>query len=135
MKAWLVTWEWIGDHAKRADVIAAVLNPRLSAERVRNVLELLYANEYYSLGERMAYAANRKKNPYPAVFGRVDGVQWRGQITCGHNPFLFARLVDDLQLALDEHGAEQATWKEHPRPNRAWTRSDHEDDERSEEGG
>jgi hypothetical protein len=132
MKAWLVTWEWVGDHAKRADVIAAVLNPRLSTKRVRDIVELLYANEYYSLRERMACARDRRTNPYPAVFGSVDGVQWPGQITCGHNPFLFARLVDDLQPARDEGGAEQATWKERPRPNLAWTRSDHEDDGRPE---
>jgi hypothetical protein len=132
MKAWLVTWKSVGDHAKRGDVIAAVLNPRLSAKRVRDIVELLYANEYYSLRERMACAANREKNPYPGVFGSVDGVQWQGQITCGHNPFLFARRVDDLQLVHDESGLEQATWKERPRPNLAWTRSDHEDDERAE---
>jgi hypothetical protein len=134
MKAWLVTWEWVGDHAKRADVIAALLNPRLSAKRVGDIVELLYANEYYSLGERMAYIPKKKKNPYPAVFGRVDGVQWRGQITCGHNPFLFARLVDDLRVAFDERGTEQATWKERPPPNLAWTRSDRAGDKRSEGG-
>ena len=28
MKAWLVTWEWMGDHAAVQDRIASILNPR-----------------------------------------------------------------------------------------------------------
>jgi hypothetical protein len=28
MKAWLVTWEWAGDHARREDKVAAIFNSR-----------------------------------------------------------------------------------------------------------
>jgi hypothetical protein len=116
MKAWLVTWEWAGEHAKRKDKVAAIFNSRLSAERIREFVEFIYLSEY-CLGERMAYALHKDKNPYPAHFGSLKGVKREGQIHCGHNPHLFARLVDDLAVERDEHGNEKATWKERPKPD------------------
>jgi hypothetical protein len=48
-------------------------------------------------GEKMDCARDRKRNPYPATFGATrDGRTWAGEIICGHNPFLHARLVYDL---------------------------------------
>jgi hypothetical protein len=106
MKAWLVTWEWVSDHAKRDDKIAAVLNSRLSESRVKKLVEFLYANDSYAVSEKMAVAQRRRDNPYPA---KVE----RGVITCGHHPFLQARLVDDLRVEYDGHGMETAiAWKE-----------------------
>lgn len=40
-----------------------------------------------------------------------------GAIHCGDNPFLVARLVDDLGVERNEHGKETATWKERHKPN------------------
>jgi len=119
IKAWLVTWEWIGDHAKRDDKVAAILNPRLSGKRVREFVELFYLNTFYSLGERIAYTVNKKENPYPARFMDIGGVPWTGAIYCGDNPFLIARLVDDLAVERDGHGEETATWKDRHKPNPA----------------
>ena len=53
-KAWLVTWEWAGDHAKRADKVAAILNPRLGGDRVRELVEFLYMLDNSSLSEKLA---------------------------------------------------------------------------------
>ncbi len=117
MKAWLVTWEWCGDHAKRDDKVAAIFNVRSSSERVRELVEFIHLSAMYSLGERAAFAQNRKRNPYPAEFGITpDGVPWTGEITCGHNPFLRARLVDDLVVEDDLEGKEKLSWKERPKP-------------------
>jgi hypothetical protein len=41
-RAWLVTWEWAGDHAKRTDKVVAIFGPRLGGERVRELVEFLY---------------------------------------------------------------------------------------------
>ncbi len=127
IKAWLVTWEPIGNHCKGHDKVAAILNPRLSAARVRAFVEILYVNTCYSLSERMAYVANKKKNPYPAKFVDIDGVPWTAEIHCGHNPFLLARLVDEFAVRIDEHGKEAPIWKERSRPDMSrfpsWTRS------------
>jgi hypothetical protein len=99
VRAWLVTWEWCGDHAKRDDRVAAIYDSRLSPERVRGLVEMLYAQEEYTLSDRIAFCVgNRRKNPYPAVFLKVKGVPWVGEIHCGPNPYLRARLVDDLMV-------------------------------------
>lgn len=119
MKAWLVTWEWLGDHAKREEKVAAIFDSRLSGKRVREFVELLYLTENSSLSDRVKWARNKKLNPYPARFGTLDGGPWEGQIRCGHNPLLFARLVDDLTVKIDAEGKEIATWKERPKPKHA----------------
>jgi len=40
---------------------------------------------------------------------------WSGEITCGHNPYLRARLVDDLTVERHEDGKEEVKWKERPK--------------------
>ena len=112
MKAWLVTWEWAGDHAKVDDPLVAVLNPRWSASRIRELVEILYANAYYSLSERLRYANNRSFNPYPAEFGSVAGVSFEGAIYCGHNRWLYARKVKNLRVADDKSDREHLLWSE-----------------------
>ena len=120
-KAWLVTWEWAGDHAKRADKVAAILSPRLGGEHVRELVEFLYILDTASLSEKLSWAVSRDRNPYPAKFGTLNGVTWEGEILCGHNPWLLARLVDDLIVERDQEGKERATWKERPKPDMSWT--------------
>jgi hypothetical protein len=115
--AWLATWDWLGNHAKPKRKIAAIINPHWSPDHVREYLELIYVNSYYSLPERIAYAKNRSFNPYPAEFVRVNGVPWQGQITCGHNPSLFARLVDNLAATTETDDEEKLVWTERSRPN------------------
>lgn len=123
IKAWLVTWEWCSEHAKRDDKVAAIFNPRLGAERIREYVQFMYASESYTLSERMDWALDKTKNPYPAQFGTLDGVSWQGQIICGHNPWLEARLVDDLSVEVEPEGKEKPTWKERPKPDISWRRS------------
>jgi hypothetical protein len=119
-KAWLVTWEWAGDHAKPADKVVAIFNPHFGGGRVRELVEILYMQSMASLSERVSWALDRSRNPYPAQFGRLDNVPWGGEITCGHNPWLLARLVDDLTVEADADGKEHATWKERPKPDLSW---------------
>jgi hypothetical protein len=117
MKAWLVTWEWSGHDARRDDTVAAIFNARFGVERIREYVEFLYANETYTLRERMAWARDKKNNPYPAQFATLNDVPWEGEIICGHNPYLRARLVDDLSIEVLAEDKEKATWKERPKPN------------------
>ena len=114
---WLITWEWCGEHAKRDDKVAAVLNSRLPAEQVRRIVEFVYTSAYNSLSERLSYATGKAQNPYAASFSTLGRVKWEGQITCGHNPYLFARLVDNFIVKQNQDGEEEAEWKERPRPN------------------
>ncbi len=115
MNAWLITWEWIGDHAEVEDPIAAIINYRRSSEYVREVTEFLYVNSQFSLGERVGYAKTKATNPYPASYDTMDGEPLGGRIHCGHNPYLYARMVENLHAEVDESG-EQLRWQERPLP-------------------
>jgi hypothetical protein len=111
-KAWLVTWEWCGNHARRDPKVVAVFRPQLSGERVCELVEYLYSSSEYTLRERVHWTFNLKENPYRAQFGTIGGIPWSGEIVCGDNPFLKARLVDDLVV----DGENNVTWTECPRP-------------------
>ena len=117
MSHWLITWEWIGNHAETGEKIASILNYRLGGETVRQITERLYVNSTCSPGERLAYANNKRNNPYPAEFELVKGAHWQGRIMCGQNPCLYARLVDDLHVESDENGEERLIWSERQKPD------------------
>jgi hypothetical protein len=94
IKAWLVTWEHIGDNAGPKNSIALILNPRFSPEKVKEIIELLYIYSNSSIQEKMAYSKNASANPYKAEFCAISG-----HINCGKNPSLFGRKVTDLKIS------------------------------------
>jgi len=115
-KAWLVTWEHMGDRAQPERKIAAIFKPQLSGRRVRELVEFLYASLKYRPFEQLEIAFALRPNPYPAIFGSLkDGPAglWKGEVICGHNPWLQARLVDNLIIPTDG----EPTWQERPRPH------------------
>lgn len=120
--AWLITWEWVGNHARREDKIAAILSPRLTSDRIKEIVEVIYANKFYSYRERVAFAKDKKANPYPATFDDIEGIPWQGRLRCGHNPWLEARLVDNLFVFQDTGGEEQLSWDERPKPDISWVK-------------
>jgi hypothetical protein len=107
--AWLVTWEALGPRAEAEikDPVAAVLDPRLPGRRVTEIMELLYANAFYDLDERLDLVRRKHGNPYPAQFDVIDGAMWEGHITCGAHPFLEARRVDGLRVERDGGGQQR----------------------------
>jgi hypothetical protein len=127
--AWLVTWDWAGDHAAvpEREVIAAILRPQTSADTVKRIVEILYAaREYHPIDKHAALT----RNPYPAQYNTVtveqrmsDGTvftqhpPYAGQIVCGHNPLLYARLVDNLRVADLESPDAGLAWDERPPPS------------------
>jgi hypothetical protein len=110
-RVWLVTWEWVGDHAAHNPKIAAVLDSRIGAERVRELIEFLYLVTNSSSREKLEWAS-RKYNPYPAKFMDRNGVPWHRAIHCGDNPFLLARHASNVAVSLDASGNEQVTCDE-----------------------
>jgi hypothetical protein len=116
MRAWLITWEGSGNHNKLKNPIAAILSWRYSPERVRQLVEQIYINQTSTVDEQMIYAKNKKRNPYPAYYDTYEGANVTWQIYCGPNPYLHARLVEELCLERDENKREKLNWKESPRP-------------------
>jgi hypothetical protein len=107
MKAWLVTWEWLSNEATVADHIAAILNSRWSIQRVAQTVEFLYIKGTACASDMAAYARRSTSQPY-----RVEG-DFNGRMTCGHNPWLFARLVSNLKVSIDpETRLETIAWIE-----------------------
>jgi len=115
--AWLITWEWIGDHARMKDKVVAILNRRLSDETVRRFIEQLYILTTSNLTEKVSYARNRKNNPYQAEFNVINGIKYGGQIMCGHNPHLYGRIAKDISIEIDKNGKEILMWKENDLPS------------------
>jgi hypothetical protein len=112
--AWLVTWEWSGDHARVEDPVVALFNYRWPGETVRLVVEQIYSALKYSISDKFAVARNRKNTPYPAQARDIDGVPWLGEISCGNNPWLRARIVENVRLEIDTNGRRILNWDERP---------------------
>jgi hypothetical protein len=92
-RAWVVTWVGSNTHTQP---VVAVLDYRLGAKSVRDIVKLLFAVQQYTPEEQLRYVKSPKDNPYPAAVSMFQ------RITCGHNPFLFARQVSDLRMEGDE---------------------------------
>ncbi|MEK6374508.1 MAG: hypothetical protein AABO58_17625 [Acidobacteriota bacterium] len=122
VSAWLITWVPFGEENDPSrQEVAAILNYRFSAERVRQIVDVLHQNRLYTVGEKLRFMSTPQANPYPAEFEPVaGGGRWQGHIWCGHEPQLFARLVTDLRVTGSPPN-EAITWKERPRPeNLKW---------------
>jgi hypothetical protein len=78
-KAWLVSWDAMGECELKGKV-AAVLNSRLSPERVAAVVEIPYASLTYSNLEKALSAARPKVAACRATTEAAD------RIHCGPNP-------------------------------------------------
>ncbi len=107
MKAWLITWDWANDAAAVADEVVGVLNPRWADRRVADIVEFLYSNATVNISELAYYAKKPSNNPYRANIRN-------GKILCGHNPFLYARRVSDLEIKIGSDGRESISWMEPP---------------------
>ncbi len=76
-------------------------------------MELLYAASQYCPAEKLDLLVH---NPYPAELNSIHGVPYDGQIHCGHNPFLYGRLVDDLRRKEPDSPDSLLLWDERPLP-------------------
>jgi hypothetical protein len=127
-KAWLVTWDWAGRHAtvSKREVIVAILRPQTGPDTVKRIIELLYAAREYEPIDKLDALT---RNPYPAQFNTItveqpmpggeiftQRVPYIGQMACGHNPYLYARLVDNLRPKDLHDPSAGLIWDERPPP-------------------
>ncbi len=115
--AWLVTWEWCGKHANpHEEKVVILLNYKWGGKMVCKIVEQFYVYKYYTLSEKINCAKHPNKNPYSAKFVIVNGIPFEGRITCGSNPFLYARMVSNVVIKKDKKGNEGLSWTEIPDP-------------------
>jgi hypothetical protein len=119
IKAWLVQWEWATEAARVNKPLIAVVPSRTGHRRVARFVELVYAGASYDPAELLDYTVNPRVNPYHAQYPRrlpaPDGrgnVPWHVAVVCGHNPYVTARLVQNLRAIEDEHGGSVLAWNE-----------------------
>lgn len=124
--AWLITWEWVGEHAAVDQPIAVILSVQSSPETVKQLMERLYASRTYTPEEMLAALPPRGHNPYRATYGSIDAYDhgvaisatYSGQLFCGHNPHLYARQVSGLRVGNGTFadGSRRLEWQDRPRP-------------------
>jgi hypothetical protein len=121
-KAWVVRWEWAGEHAKVAQPVAALLRPQTGTEHVKRIVKALHDAQAYAPLDMLAAIERNGHDPYPAYLGTVslqqrDGrrgnVPFGGEIICGHNPFLVARKG---RVWRADAGSGRIEWEDDPRP-------------------
>ena len=117
MKAWLITWKGIGDYENVSDPFVAILSARRSDRSVAEFVEYYYLLMTSSARE-VAYFVNQpSKIPYKADKAvRINDVPHGDRITCGNNPFIYARRVSDFVFSHppDDQTVETIKWKEPP---------------------
>lgn len=116
--AWLGTWDGTQEDGKR---IAFIMNYRYGSSKVADFMERLYAATEYGVIDQIRYAKNPKHNPYQAKAGVIklpsgEYCSFGGQITCGHNPFIYARMVANLEIIESADGEDELIWEEAPLP-------------------
>jgi hypothetical protein len=84
-RAWLITWEWFGDHVAVDDPYIGTIDGRIGQQVVLRLIECLYLLKNASRREQTEIAMTGDL-PYRAAVTR-------GHITCGDNPFILARRV------------------------------------------
>jgi hypothetical protein len=141
-RTWLITWEWTRNHAKvdDEDNIVAILDARTSERTIEELIKRLYVSKMFTYQEQLAYLKSNKDNRPLVQHGVVKVDQnlrekaslppWvpvADQIICGENPWLWARIVHQVEAYLDLDGREHLRWKEHQQ--RIWRGSKIEGEE------
>jgi hypothetical protein len=109
-RAWLVFW-----NSSEAFVttttsnLVQALDPRFSDSRIRDFLELHYWSAEYTPRELLYYSTRRGKNPYRATANLTEDHRLLSY-TCGHNPWLEARICRDIMVFDDAAGCTTVTW-------------------------
>lgn len=89
-RAWVVMWERHGNSSKEDKKIISFFDYRIGENEIKHFVEGIYADSQYTINERLFYLKYPRKNPYRAKFSGI------AIITCGHNPFVIAKMVLNL---------------------------------------
>jgi hypothetical protein len=130
-RAWLLTWERASHRPQAKKRFVAVISSRYSDYSVRKILEQYYVSEYLSLSEQFSYIKSSKHCPYKVQHATVavsESLQkaaslppqapFSDSMIIGGNPWLWARIVNDLETWIDENSVEHLKWRE--RENMCW---------------
>lgn len=103
--AWLI-YQTEASHHSPSEVLC-IIDSRRGVDRVSQLVEQMYMAQNYSLVEKMHFSSRPRDNPYPA---KASFTERHAIITCGHNPWLEARVVRNLKLNRSPNGVELLEW-------------------------
>lgn len=115
-RAWLVRWESTEEPVQEQSIIA-IFDSRKSSDFVADFVQQFYISHTCSIEEKVHYSSHSKEFPYQVEYERVRGAPWLGSMSCGHNPFITARVVEHLSLATSKDGATSLHWLPVNRPS------------------
>jgi len=114
MVAWLITLKYLkGRSGKDAGKIILVESCRTTEERMKIIVEQLYAALNFSVEEHLERGKLNGQHSSPARLVRLDGIR---SIICGHGKVLWARKVDGLKYRRYRGGKRRLVWKERIAP-------------------
>jgi len=117
MNAWLITWKWHGEHAKRKKTLVGIISSRRGEKFIADFVEQAYLMEMSTIEEIVRWANRKKDRPYKIKKVEIiNNIPHGDRITCGHNPHIYARIVTDLKVVSDlDNKIEKLSWKEPPK--------------------
>lgn len=101
-RAWLVTWEGTDPRDFPGREIISIQDPRVPPEAIKKFVHNIYISSMESLEDQMYFSTRKNKHPY---LPESD----YGKITCGHNPCIDARIVENLTSS---NNGETIEWDE-----------------------
>jgi hypothetical protein len=93
--------------AKVDNKVIAIISGRKSQSYIKEIVELLWSSRQLAWFEQISYAKNHNNIPYHAE-GRP---RFEGQVSCGHNPWIEAHRIHDVEAYIDEDGKEHLQGK------------------------
>lgn len=114
MNAWLITWEYLGEHAASHQRFIAILSSRKHCSTVAEFVEFHYGINNLNATEMSYYANRRRELPFIIKNSAIiNDVPHADRITCGDNPHIYARKVSELTISRNnENNSETVRWKE-----------------------
>jgi|GEM_PF-2462794 len=107
--AWVIYWSYSDKEFDKGHIIS-IMDSRKSYQYVADFVLQKYLDQESTVEEKVHYSSHLKSYPYQVEYQRVNGIPWTGSMTCGHNPFIVARIVKNLTLSYDDNCNEMIHW-------------------------
>ena len=111
LTAWLIKWEWEGEHAKVDQPYVDIVSERISESYISDYIQRLHDLKCRTLIERADYSRDRNPPEKPYKVTRKPTTYSGVVFAVGHNPILTAEKVRNLVVKIDtETELEILTW-------------------------
>ena len=107
--AWIIYWNYAEKKFDQSHIIA-IFDSRNSNRCIESFIIHHYLAHQGTLEEKVYFSSHIKEYPYKVEYEKINGVKWSGSMSCGHNPFITARIVRNLCLSYKDKDDEIIHW-------------------------